>query len=364
MPAGPIPAGGPKQTQPRSNSTPARDSPGQGLSSPVSMFARAEFDQDAGAAFALEHAALFRALGKLPYRLQHRLLVGATWLETWLRYPLRTLGMQDGIEHTFRLIDPDGRRLGLTEGVRKGFRDNLLYHQISDLGVLLLNLEDRRFRREALRFENADVLLRERERGPGAIVAGFRIGAYPAVPWALATIGQPVTMIVGGPPLVRMGRGLGRAFVPRYDERVRFVSARDPRALAQCREGLNAGGLACTLVELSPIEFAKTMPVDFLDWRVEVPYGIPYLSAVTGRTVVPAMLTRHKGPRFVMRFLEPIPAPARDREAIRESTQQLYTSLEREVRRYPAQWIGWTLLGSHMGIDLGQPAKGTAPAFS
>ena len=55
--------------------------------------------------------------------------------------------------------------------------------------TLLTHLEKPGFRR-ALTVENQDVLLRERERGPGAIVVGFRIGAYPALPWPLASLGS------------------------------------------------------------------------------------------------------------------------------------------------------------------------------
>jgi lauroyl/myristoyl acyltransferase len=328
------------------------------------MLARADFDQRSRASLAVSHARLLGPVGRIPYGPLHKVLLGLTWLETWLRLPLKTLKMLDGVDETFSLLDPDGQRFGLTKEVRARFRKNLLYFQICDLVTLLACLERPGFRRRAFVVENKDVLLRERERGPGTIVAGFRIGAYPVVPWALASLGFPVSMIVGGSHLVEMGRGLGGTFLPSSTERIRFVSARDPRVLASCLENLNAGGLACTLVEMSPVEFAKTTEVQFLEWTIQVPYGIAYLAAATGRSIVPAVLTREAGPRFRLRFGEPLPAPARDRASIYESTQQLYHALEEQVLRFPEQWIGWPLLASHMGIKLHSGTSAGAPPIS
>ena len=327
------------------------------------MLARANFDQNAGADFAVAHARFFRLLGGLPYPLSHRLLLSGAWLETWLRYPLSTLNLRDQIAETFSQLDPDGRRFGLTRSVRDGFTGNLLYHQVCDLVTLLTYLEKPGFRR-ALTVENQDTLLQERARGPGAIVVGFRIGAYPVLPWPLASLGFPVSMIVGNPELVRMGRGLGREFVPSLAERIRFFSARDPLVLTRCLEDLASGGIVATLLELSPIEYAKTVEVRFLDWTIRVPYGIAYLAAMTGRSMVPAFLAREAGPRFKLCFGEPLPAPARDRASIFESTQQLYRVLEKQVLMYPDQWIGWTLLSSHMNIEELRPLASSAPPIS
>ncbi len=328
------------------------------------MLARADFDQRSRANFAISHARLLGAIGSLPYKSLHKVLLGLAWLETWLRLPLKTLKMLDGVDETFSILDADGQRFGLTKDVRARFRKNLLYFQICDLVTLLACLERPGFRRRAFVVENKDVLLRERERGPGTIVAAFRIGAYPVVPWALSSLGFRVSMIVGGSHLVEMGRGLGGTFLPTFTERIRFISARDSRVLASCLENLNAGGLVCTLLELSPVEFAKTTEVQFLGWNIQVPYGIAYLGAATGRSIVPAMLTREAGPRFRLRFGEPLPPPARDRASIYESTQQLYHALEEQVLQLPEQWIGWPLLGSHMGIEFQPTTAAGAPPIS
>jgi hypothetical protein len=303
-------------------------------------------------------------MGQVPYTLYHRVLLGLIWLETWLRYPLKTLRMMDHVDETFSLLDPDGQRFGLTKDVRAGVRKDLLYLQVSDLFTLLTYLDRSRFRRRALVVENEEVLLRERERGPGAIVAGFRIGACTVVPWVLGTLGFPVSMIVGNERVAELGRGLGEKFVSSLTERVRFISARDPLVLARCLDDLNGGGLACTLMELSPIEYEKTTEVQFLDSPIQVPYGIAYLGAVTKRSIVPAVLTREAGPRFRLRFGEPLPPPARDRESIQQSTQQLYHALEEQVLRFPEQWIGWALLASHMGVELRTATTEGVPTLS
>jgi lauroyl/myristoyl acyltransferase len=80
--------------------------------------------------------------------------------------------------------------------------------------------------------------------------------------------------------------------------------------------------------------------------------------------VVPAVLTSGTGARYRLRFLDPLPVPARDRSSIFAATQALYSVLEEQVRRYPEQWVGWTVLESHLGIDLGRPATLRMPAVS
>jgi lauroyl/myristoyl acyltransferase len=328
------------------------------------MLARASFDQAAGAKFAMTHGRLLAAAGRLPHGPLHKALVSLIWLETWLRWPLKTLRMLDSVDETFSLLDPDGRRFGLKAKVRAEFHRNILYFQIADLAVLLTSLDKSGFRRRALVVENEEALLRERERGPGAIVAAFRIGAYPVVPWALASLGFPVSMIVATTPFVEMGQRMGEKFIPGLNERLRFMSAEDPRVLARSLESLNAGGFVCTLTELPPVGFAKTTQVQFLGWTIEVPYGIAYLAAATGRSIVPAALTREAGPRFRMRFGEPLPPPSRDRVSILRSTQRLYEVLEEKVRQFPEQWVGWTMLASHMGIDLSPAASQATPTIS
>lgn len=328
------------------------------------MLARANFDQFASADIALGHARLFRTLGKLPHRQLHALISYAVRAETWLRWPLRTLRMLDGVDDTFRRVDPDGTRLGLTRDVQERFRRSLLYDGVADLAVLINGIDRPGFRQRALTVEGREILDRARESGPGAIVIGFRLGGYPVIPMALGALGYDVRMIVGGKRLIRTGQALGEEFAPEATSRVRYMSAQDPLVLARSLEHLNAGNIVATLMELSPIKYAKTTPVRFLNWTVNVAYGIPYLSAMTGRPVIPALLLSEKGARFRLRFLDPLPAPSRDRASIFAATQALYGVLEEQVRRYPEQWVGWTILESHLGIDLGRPAPFRVPAVS
>lgn len=326
------------------------------------MLARARFDQYAAAAFALRHPRLAHVLQALPYRVLHRLLVGATWLETWSRWPLKTLKMSDGLAKTFASIDPTGRRFGLAREVRRRFWRNRMYLETADLFVLLTGLDRAAFWREAITVEGRDNLLAARNEGPGAIVLGFRLGVYPLLPLALAGMGHDVAMVVGAEPLASLGEALGQRFAPASARRVRYLSARDPLVLARCREALDAGGLVCTLMELSPQRFNKTATVRFLGWDVNVPYGVPYLAAATGRSIVPAVFTREPGPRFRLRFLEPLAPPA-GRAAVLSAAQDLYVLLEQQILRYPDQWVGWTLLESHLGVDITKaPEVAPSPA--
>jgi lauroyl/myristoyl acyltransferase len=104
--------------------------------------------------------------------------------------------------------------------------------------------------------------------------------------------------------------------------------------------------------------------VSFLGWHVDVPYGLSYLSAVTGRPVVPAALSKRRGARFGLRICETVPAASRDQESIKAQTQALYAELERQVRRAPEQWIGWVLLESNLGVQLQASGGRPLPALS
>ena len=328
------------------------------------MLARAGFDQFASADTAVAHARFLRAICKVPPRPLHALISTLVRAETWLRWPLRTLNMLDGVDDTFRRIDPDGARFGLTPALQRRFRRNLLYDGIADLAVVLGGIDKPVFRRRALSVDGQEILENQRESGRGAIVVGFRLGVYPGIPLTLGALGYDIGMIVGGRRLIRAAQTLGEQFAPDASARIQYMSAQDPLVLARSQEQLNAGNVVCTLMELSPIKYAKTTPVKFLDWTINVAYGIPYLSAVTGRPVIPALLLGGNGGRFRLQFLEPLPAPARDRASIFAATQTMYGVLEEQVRRHPEQWAGWTILESHLGIDLGRPVPLRMPAVS
>jgi lauroyl/myristoyl acyltransferase len=290
-------------------------------------------------------------LARLPYRPLHASLGVASRLEAWLRWPLRTLDSSDRIGQVLRDLDPEGDRFGLTPAVRKRYTKAALYESLPDLFVLLSHLDDRGFLRRAVNVRNGGLLKARAAEGRGVLVAGFRLGPHAALPYLLAALGHKVSMIVSTSGLAGMADRLGRELAPAASRRLRFLAADDSLVLTHTLEELKAGRVACTLMELGHGDF-KTNPVRFLDWEPAVPYGVPYLAAVSGCDIVPALITRHRGPRFRLTFLDPIPAPARDRASIFAANQALYSELERQVRRFPAQWPGWTLLESQMGINL------------
>jgi hypothetical protein len=306
------------------------------------------------AEIALSHPRTAKVLARLPYRQLHTSLIAASRIEAWLRWPVLTLEASDRIRDKLSEVDPDGRRFGLTDDIRRRYRDATLYQGVPDLFVLLSKLDDRAFRREALLVENEAALARAKDAGPGAIVVGFRLGPHAALPYVLGALGHDVSMIVSSRRLADASTRIGEHLAPRASRRVRFMDATDSLVLARAREDLDEGRVVSTLMEFAG-EFQKTLPVRFLGWDVQVPYGIPYLAAMSGRPVIPATLRRGKGPRYKLTFSEPIPAPGRDRVSIQAATQALYSELERQVLRTPSQWVGWTLLEQHMGIDLNQP---------
>lgn len=320
------------------------------------MFSRAAFRQTDRTNLAISRQGLIRAAARLPYGVVHRLVVAGIRAETWLRYPLITLKMSDALVQAFDSLDPDGQRFGLTERVRRRYRNNFLYNEIADLATLFMYSDDMRFQAKAMRRENEDALRDALEHGPGAIVAGFRVGAYVGLPWALGRIGVPVLMIVGDSEFARMARELGDTFAPKSSQSLTFIRAKDPLVLARSQAVLNDGGIVSTLIDLSPIEYEKTTEVDLLGKKLNVAYGLPYLAAVTGRQIVPAALTRAKGPRFTMRYGQPLSPPARDSASVRAATQELYAALEAMVLRFPDQWAGWQILSGASGSTDGSSA--------
>ncbi|HSP55967.1 MAG TPA: hypothetical protein VLS25_10315, partial [Dehalococcoidia bacterium] len=237
---------------------------GGGSDSDRQMLARSAFDQDAAAAAAVSHARLLRTVGRLPHRQFHGLVRAAAWAETWLRWPLRTLRMLDSVDETLARVDPDGAQFGLTQEVRSRFRRNLLYDGMADIAVLISRVDDPKFRRQAVTVEGREGLEREIAAGPGAIVLGFRLGAYSAIPMVLGALGYKVAMIVGAEHVARSGQDLGEQFAPAANSRIKYFNAQDSRVLAQSLEALNEGRVVSTLMELSPIKYAKTTPVQFL----------------------------------------------------------------------------------------------------
>ncbi len=330
------------------------------------MFALAEFNQFVAGKKALSRAWLFHGLRRFPPGPVRNGLIGLTWLETWLRWPLATLKLGDRIDGTLAAIDPHGDRFGLSGEVRERFKHDLLYGQLPNLVTIMNSLDDESVRRQILSIKGGEILERECEAGPGVIVSGFRSGPYPGFPWALAAAapGREVIMIVSTEHLARLGQKLGERFIGGLNSRVTFLSSMDSAVLARSLRVLKSGGVVATLLELSPVEFARKTDVNFLDWRINVPYGLSYLSAMTGRPVIPAALTHRRGARFRLQFGEPVPAPSRDQDSLQAQTQALYTELERHVRSAPDQWIGWLLLQSHMGIQVPVPGGDPLPALS
>jgi hypothetical protein len=315
------------------------------------MLAQTSYAGFSPAQVALSNRRMVKTLARLPYRQLHRGLIAASRLEAWGRWPLLTLDASHRVNTALARIDRDGSRFGLTQRVRARHRAAIIYEGMPDLLVLLTGLDKTSFRREALRVVNPDVLTNATADGAGAIVAGFRIGPHAALPYVMGALGHDVSMIVSSLALCRTASSIGAAFAPRSSRDVRFMAADNSLVLSAAQADLAGGRLVCTLMDFPAGEFQKASRVRFLDWEIRAPYGIPYLAAMTERPIIPAIITTHGGPRFKLRFLDPLPVPARRREAILETNQALYSELDRQVRRFPSQWVGWTLLESHMGID-------------
>lgn len=105
---------------------------------------------------------------------------------------------------------------------------------------------------------------------------------------------------------------------------------------------LRRGGMAAMVVDAG-VEGVGSLPVSFCGRRTQFPEGPARLARMTGAPVVFGMAARLPRGRFRAHVCEPLLA---DRslsadESIARLTQQIATTLEQYIRRYPGQWYAF-----------------------
>lgn len=307
------------------------------------VLTRATFNQTRITQMLLNRRRWILLLRAIPHRAFHRSLVAVCWLESWIRVPVGTTRLSRSYDRSFNELDPGGTRYGLTSAVRNRFKRRQLFEMDADIATLLLFLEKQSFVNRALRTTGEEVLASERAAGRGVIVVGFRIGAYPALPWLLARQGIPVTMILRGwyRDLVEE---LTSAYLPSLPP-IRWLSADDRSVTSRSIGTLRGGGLLCTLIDVIGTTGVRSSARLF-GHEVLLPRGLPFLAALTGSSIVPAIVTRDGGPQFTLRFGAPLPLPERGIEGAEKALQEICDQLESWVREFPDQWIGWPTLSS------------------
>jgi KDO2-lipid IV(A) lauroyltransferase len=172
--------------------------------------------------------------------------------------------------------------------------------------------------------------------GKGIIFVTLHFGNWDMGAAGLAAHGYPIDAIAETFELPRMNdlvqghrRQLGINIIP--------MERLGPRVL----RALRRGDILALLIDV-PAPGASVV-VDFFGTAAEVPAGPARLALRTGARVVPAVLAREPGRDEMIRPILDFDLrfqPSGDEEQdVRRLTQEIMSSLERFVRRYPDQWF-------------------------
>lgn len=190
--------------------------------------------------------------------------------------------------------------------------------------------------RQRIIFDDYEPLNAAVAEGKGIIFVTLHFGNWDMGAAGLAAHGYPIDAIAETFELPRMNdlvqgyrRQLGINIIP--------MERLGPGVL----RALRRGDILALLIDVPAPGASVT--VDFFGAPVEVAAGPARLALRTGARVIPAVLAREPGhdelirpiPDFDLRF-----QPSGDEEEdVRQLTQQIMSSLERFIRRYPDQWF-------------------------
>lgn len=117
---------------------------------------------------------------------------------------------------------------------------------------------------------------------------------------------------------------------------------RRPESFRECLDCLKRGEILGLLIDVAPK--ARSLEVDFLGKRYDVPRGPALMAMLTGALVVPAFCERH-GEGYRITFETPREPPVRGEnrdQAVELLTRDLVNVLESRIRESPEHWT-WIL---------------------
>ncbi|QHV95164.1 lysophospholipid acyltransferase family protein [Spirosoma endbachense] len=156
----------------------------------------------------------------------------------------------------------------------------------------------------------------------------------------------------------------------------RVVEAGHPSAGLTVLRELKAGRSLIVFVDGSPEtapepgEEDKFLSVPLGSRRVLTRKGVGYLSHATGAPIIPVVSYRQPDLTNVLHCLDPIrPIRNSDRDMYcREAMTQLYKAFWPYLKRYPAQWEGWTFIHLFLEPELAKNTRfsgwPTRPTFN
>jgi KDO2-lipid IV(A) lauroyltransferase len=191
--------------------------------------------------------------------------------------------------------------------------------------------------RRAIHIENAEIPLRELERGRGVIFLTGHIGA-----WELSAFGFT---LAGAPPINILVRRIDNPRVEALAERYRTASGNrtlDKRDAARAVLGaLRRGETVGILADLNTLE-SEGVFADFFGIAASTTPSVAIFALRTGAAVIPGYTYwREEEKRYVLRFeeeVELVRTGSKD-EDIRQNTARFTSALEAIVRRHPDQWL-------------------------
>jgi lauroyl/myristoyl acyltransferase len=233
---------------------------------------------------------------------------------------------------------------GLKPAAANASRDYAERGWPADMAILLLHLNDAKFRQRALSIEDRAALDDALAQGRGAIVAGVHLGPHAALPLTLAQLGYEVA-VVGDERILNTGRKLAGACLLEAASRLSWLPVGDASSLMRARATLRRNAIVVAFIEQF-VEAPRNAAVTLFGRRVTASAMLPYLASLARSPIVPASMISDRGPAFSLRFEPAFAAPERNDQAIGETMTNLFQVVERRALERPEQWLLWQQFAS------------------
>ncbi len=173
--------------------------------------------------------------------------------------------------------------------------------------------------------------------GKGVILFSAHLGNFPLILAYLKDRGYPVRNI---------GRDPSNPYLAHYFEKIRSRAgirqiSKNPitKSVKEAIAWLKAGNI----LSLPSDQYTRQgIPAPFFGRNVLTPTGAAVFARRLGSAVVPVTIVR-EGKKHIIRIEPPFPLVYSEdiSKEIRDNTAQLNLLMERWIRRYPEQWLGW-----------------------
>jgi lauroyl/myristoyl acyltransferase len=246
------------------------------------------------------------------------------------------------IKIVFNIALSNTLNTSLQQGMAKRIsliKTNIKYH--------ILNIDYLRFWKSELfdqkvTWSNLDLLESLMEKCGRIIICSFHFGNYYLLPFEIARLGYPITVVVGDQP---EQYNLIKEAISKTGINMQVVFASKMTLFALTKE-LKSGRIVYLLID----EFGglrqnqRLVKIDFLQRKIQVKPGIGWLHYKLQLPIVPVVTIRIGRRENLINVEEPIEYgnECHDKEAyIEDIVRRLFGVLESYVLQYPEQWLNW-----------------------